>query len=86
MVISVADPEERQQPGDAEHPDAEPGALALLRHLGLGQAELGADQVGELLAQVVDEGAEVGSSVRAGTGPGPLTWVSTGSEKVISPS
>ena len=79
MAISAADPEEGQQPGGAEHADAEPGALALLGHLGLGQPELGADQVGDLLAQVVDEGAEG----RLGR---PLTWVSTGSEKVISPS
>ena len=58
MAISVATREERQQPGDAEHADADPGLLALLGQLGLGEPQLAADQLGDLLGQPVHEGAE----------------------------
>ena len=35
-----------------------PGSLPLLRDLGLGQAHLRADQLGDLLGELVDEGPE----------------------------
>ena len=85
-MIRAATPKNASSPATLNIPMPRPGALALLRHLGLGQPELGADQVRELLAQVVDEGADgrfLGADRhRAGT----AHRVSTGSEKVISPS
>ena len=54
----VADGEEAEQPGDAEHADPDAGALALLRDLGLGEPDLGADELGDLLGELVDECAE----------------------------
>ena len=56
MAIRVADAEEREQAGPAEHADAEAGALALLGQLGLGQPDLGADQLGNLGGQLVAPG------------------------------
>ena len=57
-MTRVATREERQQPGDAEHADADTGALALLGHLGLGEPDLRADELGDLLGELVDQCAE----------------------------
>ena len=58
MVTSAAIPEEAEQPGDAEHADPDTGPLALLGDLGLRQADLGPDEVGNLVGELMDEGTE----------------------------
>ena len=75
VVTNVATREEREQPGDAEHPDADTRALALLGDLGLGEADLGADELGDLLGELVDQGAE-----------GLTLWRSVLSSHVIDPA
>ncbi len=60
MATSVAEAEEREQAGGAEHAEADSGPLALLGDLGLREPDLGADQVGDLGGQLVDEGPQCG--------------------------
>ena len=58
MVISVPRPKKASSPAALNMPDAEPGLLALLGQLGLGQPHLAADQLGDLLGQPVHERAD----------------------------
>ena len=55
VVSEHRNTEEGEQSGDTEHADAHTGALALLGQLGLGQLDLAADQLGQLLGEPVHE-------------------------------
>ena len=56
--------EEREQPAGAEHAESDAQSFALLGDLGLRQPDLGPDQLGNLLGQVVDQGADGRLGVR----------------------
>ena len=78
-------PEKRDQPGAAEQAGADAQPLGLLGHLGLGEADLVADQAADLLAQLADQlaGRGVGRVGRGGVGAAGAGGVGVGA--VIGP-
>ena len=58
VAISVASPKSARRPAALNIPTPEAGPLALLRQLGLGQSDLAAHQLRDLLGQLVHQGAE----------------------------
>ena len=60
MATRVPKPKKASRPAALNMPMPTPDALALLGHLGLREADLGADQLGDLGGELVDEGAERG--------------------------